>query len=592
MSPDGITVHLVTRELQALLNGRVERVYQPEQHEILLVIRCSGQNFRLLLSAQADSARIHLTGQEITNPPAPPLFCLVLRKYLEGSRLLRIEQVDLDRVVHLTFSRLDESGEFKEIVLISEIMGKHSNLILLDPRSGTIIDGVRRYSHALSRYREVLPGRPYLAPPGQQKEHPADLDLKKFIRVMLSDPLEKTMEEAVFNKIAGIGPELVREILYRANLEPKLRLEYCGEYELRSLWNSIQQILSPLLQGEPVPTIVYDGKRPVCYAPVVLTQYRGLNLRTCKTVNQMLDEFYAARSTVLRFQQLQNHLLGVIKREMARCTKKLALQQQAEAEAKQADAYRIQGEMLLAHLHLIKPGQREAVVPNLYEPDGHTLHIELDPSLTPAQNAQRLFKRYDKARDSLKVIKKQIELTTEELNYLASVKTALEQVESLTELNEIKGELEETGYLKHKDKEGRHARAKVSGRKYPPQLLRLTSTDGLEILIGKNNRQNDYLTMRLAKDNDIWLHVKEAAGAHVVVKAPSNGEIPITTLEQAAQLAAFFSEARYSSKVPVDYTRRKNITKPPKARPGYVIYKDYRTLLVNPAAPDKPAETS
>lgn len=590
MSPDGITLHLITKELQALLNGRVERVYQPEQYEILFVIRCSGQNFRLLFSAQADSARIHLTAQEKTNPPSPPLFCLILRKYLEGSRLLRIEQVDLDRVVHLTFSRFDESGEFKEIVLISEIMGKHSNLILLDPQSGVIIDGIKRYSHTLSRYREVLPGRSYLAPPRQQKEHPADLDLERFIRIMLQEPLDKSLEEVVFGKIAGIGPELVREILYRANLEPKLHLEYCGEYELRSLWESIQQLLSPLLRGESVPTIVYDGKRPVCYAPFVLTRYRGLNLRTCKTVNQMLDEFYAARSEITRFQQVQNHLLGVIRREMARCTKKLALQQQAEAEAKKADAYRIQGEMLLAHLHLVKPGQREAVVPNLYEPDAPLLQIELDPSLSPTQNAQRLFKRYDKARDSLKIVKKQVELTTEELNYLASVKTALDQAETLTELNEIKAELEDTGYLKPKDKEGRPGKVKVPGKKNPPQVLRLTSRDGLEILIGKNNRQNDYLTIRLARDNDMWLHVKEAAGAHVIIKAQAGGEIPLTTLEQAAQLAAFFSEARHSSKVPVDYTRRKNVTKPPKARPGYVIYRDYQTILVSPAAPDEPSE--
>ncbi len=587
MSPDGITIHLITKELQALLNGRVERVYQPEQHEILLIIRCSGQNFRLLLSAQAESARIHLTTREKANPPAPPLFCLLLRKYLEGSRLLRIEQVGLDRVVHLTFSRLDESGEFKEIAFISEIMGKHSNLILLDPQSGVIIDGIRRYSQALSRYREVLPGRPYLPPPGQQKEHPADLNLEKFIRIILQDPLDKTLEEAVFHKIAGIGPELVREALYRANLEPQLRLEYCGEYELRSLWDSIRQILSPLLEGEPIPTIVYDGKRPVCYAPVVLTQYRGLNLQKCKTVNQMLDEFYAARSAITRFQQLQIHLLGILKREMGRCTKKLVLQQQAEAEAKQADAYRIQGEMLLAHLHLVRPGQREVFVPNLYEPDTPLLQIELDPSLSPAQNAQRLFKRYDKARDSLKAIKKQVELTTEELNYLASVKTALDQAETLTELNEIKSELEETGYLKLKDT----GKTKVPAKKNPPQVVRLTSRDGLEILIGKNNRQNDYLTMRLAKDNDLWLHVKEAAGAHVIVKAKPGGEIPSTTLEEAAQIAAYFSEARHSSKVPVDYTRRKNVTKPPKARPGFVIYRDYQTILVNPAAPGSPSET-
>lgn len=587
MSPDGITIHLIIKELQPLINGRVERVYQPEEREIILNIRSSGQNFRLLLSAQADSARIHLTTQEKINPLTPPQFCLILRKYLEGGRLLRLEQVDLDRVVHLIFSRLDESGDFREIALISEIMGKHSNLILIDPQSGVIIDGIRRYSHALSRYREVLPGRPYLPPPSQQREHPADLNLDKFVKTILQEPLDRTLDDAVFHTIAGVGRELVNEAIYRANLDPRLRLEYCGEYELRNLWNSLQQILFPLLEGKTDPTIIHDGKRPVCYAPVELTRYRGLNLQKCKTVNQMLDEFYAARSAVVRFQQLLNHLQGVITREMERCTKKLHLQQEAEAEAKQADAYRIQGEMLLAHLHLVKPGQEEVLIPNLYEPETPLLRIELDPSLSATQNAQKLFKKYNKARDSLRIIKKQVELTTEELNYLSSVKTALDNSETLTDLEEIKSELEETGYIKAKNT----IKTKAAPRKNHRQFLRVTSRDGLEILIGKNNRQNDYLTMRLAKDNDLWLHAKEVAGAHVIVKAKPDGEIPATTLEEAAQLAAYFSEARHSSKVPVDYTRRKNVTKPTKARPGFVIYRDYQTILVKPTPPAGALET-
>lgn len=588
MSPDGITIHLLIKELQPLINGRVERVYQPEDHEIILNIRSSGRNHRLLLSAQADSARIHLTNQEKTNPQTPPPFCLVLRKYLEGSRLLRIQQVELDRVVHLVFSRIDESGEFREIVLISEIMGKHSNIILIDPLSGAIIDGIKRYSHALSRYREVLPGRPYLPPPSQQKEHPAELDSERFIKILLEEPLETTLEEAMFRRIAGIGKELVNEAIYRANLEPQLRLEHCGEYELRSLWNSLKGIVSPLLEGKPAPTIIWDGKRPICFAPVELTRYQGLKTKRCDTINQMLDEFYAARSAILRFQQLQNHLQGIIKREIERCTKKLHLQEEAEAEAKKADAYRIQGEMLLAHLHLVKPGQTEVLVPNLYDPETPLMRIELDPSLSASQNAQKLFKKYNKARDSLKSIKNQIELTREELNYLTSVKTALEHSETLSDLEEIKSELEETGYLKTKDE----ARANPKDRKSSRQLLRLLSGDGLEILIGKNNKQNDYLTMRLAKDNDLWLHVKDAAGSHVIVKAPPDGEIPETTLEEAAQLAAYFSEARHSSKVAVDYTKRKYVTKPPKARPGFVVYRNHKTILVKPTPPASTPEAS
>lgn len=592
MSPDGITLYLIVNELQdKLLRGRVDRIFQPERQEIIIVMRNSGRNFRLLISAQAENARLHLTTQEKTNPPAPPLFCLILRKYLEGSRLLRIEQTGLDRIVNFTFSRLDESGDFKEIVLTSEIMGKHSNLILLDPETGLVIDGIKRYSHVLSRYREVLPGSLYLAPPAQKKVHPLQFDHEEhFIQTMLAGNLETPLDELLFRRIAGIGPELAREIVFRARLAPGLRLEYCGEYELHAVWQSLQDITIPLLQGKTEPTLVFEQNHPVCFAPIPLTQYTDLQFATCETVNRLLDRFYSAQSAINKFRQLRNRIATVINHEINRCAKKLILQQEARAEAEQAHEYRIKGEMLLAHLHLVKPGQKEIMIPNLYDQEASPLQIELDPSLTPSQNAQKLFRRYDKARDSLKIVIKRETLTKKELNYLSSVKLALDQTENLAELNEIKTELEDTGYLKTGVRIHHRKKQQGQNRKQPPQVFRVTSHDGLDILVGKNNKQNDYLTMRLARDEDIWLHSKDMAGAHVVIKALPGRKVPPATLEQAAQLAAYFSEARFSSKVPVDYTTRKNVSKPPKARPGYVIYKNYETILVTPKAPENPQE--
>jgi predicted ribosome quality control (RQC) complex YloA/Tae2 family protein len=593
VSPDGITLFLITKELQGqLLQGRVDRVHQPEQLEIDLIIRKPGQNFRLLLSAHAENARLHLTSCDKKNPIAPPTFCLVLRKYLEGSRLVRIEQQGLDRVVHLVFSRLGESGGYQEVVLISEIMGKHSNLILVDRETGQIIDGIKRYSHAVSRYREVLPGRMYIAPPAQAKVAPLELDEERFISILQDNGWDKTLEDLVFRRLSGIGPELARELLSRANLPPELRLEECGAYELGSLWQALQKTVLPLLRGQSEPTLVLDGKKIVCYAPWRPTQYPDLSLIASPNLNTAADTFYTGHTENGRFRQLQNALLSVVRQESTRVGKKLSLQQQSQIDAGQSEEFRIRGEMLFAHLHLLTRGQTRALVPNLYDQEAPPLEIDLNPSLTPSQNAQVWFRRYEKARHTLKTNKIQMEQTLDEQRYLSSIRTALDLAEAVDELSEIRAELEQVGYLKVKSR-----RRTAGGRQTGPghrdkkpsksllQIAKITSPDGYEILFGKNNRQNDYLTMHLARKEDLWLHVKEAPGAHVIIRSQPGREIPDTTLEQAAQLAAYYSDSRHSSKVAVDCTPRKNVWKPAAARPGFVLYENYRTLLAVPATP-------
>jgi predicted ribosome quality control (RQC) complex YloA/Tae2 family protein len=584
MSPDGITLNLITGELQrVLIPGRIERIYQPKKQEIILMIRSSGQNQRLLLSAKADSASLHLTTQEKKNPPSPPQFCMVLRKYLEGSRLTEIKQVGLDRIVQITFSRLAESGEFKDLVLVIEIMGKHSNIILVNPESNQILDGIRRYSHALSRYREVLPGRPYLFPPAQEKVHPLSLDEDKFIELMLNNPLEKSLAKILFSVIEGLGPVLAREISVRAGLDPSLQLEYCGAHELQSLWQVLQDNILPLLRGKNIePTIIFHEKEPTVCAPIMLTQYQDFKNVRYQTVNEMLDKFYAARLDLNRFQQIHNHLTHVIKDKLDHCSKKQLNLEQDLAEANDALKLRMWGDAIFAHLHLIKPGAQEVILPNIYEPEGPPLKIKLSPSITASQNAQNFFRKYNKARDSLKIIEKHKQKTAAEIRYLNSVKTGLDHADTLSELEDIQSELEEAGYLHSKEKKKQKMKAR---KKEGPQIKQVTSQDGFTILIGKNNKQNDYLTMRLARNDDYWLHVKDSAGAHVVIKCAPGQDVPPSTLEEAAGLAAYFSEARLSSKVPVDCTKRKNVSKPVGAQPGFVIYKNYETFYVTPKAP-------
>lgn len=592
MSPDGITLFLITGELKSrLLQGRVDRVYQPEQLEVHLVVRKPGQNLRLLISAHAENARLHLTSGEKSNPASPPVFCQVLRKYLEGSRLVDIRQAGLDRVVEFTFTRLAGDGGYQDVRLISEIMGKHSNLILVDRQSGQIIDAIKRYSHAVSRHREVLPGRAYIPPPAQNKTSPLELDEERLVGVLQGDDnvlqsggWERTLDDLIFRKLAGIGPDLARELLHRAGLPTGLRLEECGEYELSNIWQTIKKTVIPLLQGkldEYAPTLVLDGKKPAGYLPVLPAQYQGLTLEAMPSLNAAVDAFYEGRAMLARFQQLQNVLAGAVKREAARVEKKLALQLQSEADAARGQDYRIRGEMLLAHLHLVERGQTAAHLPNLYDPEAPPLEIELNPALSPSQNAQQLFRRYEKSRNTLKTNRIQMEQTLEEQAYLASIRTALGLAETAGELQEIRTELEEAGYMKPR---GMEQKGKQQ-RKAPPQVSKITSAGGFEILIGRNNRQNDYLTMHLAKKEDLWLHAKDAPGAHVVIRAQPGREIPAAALEQAAGLAAYYSEGRRSSKVPVDCTLRKHVWKPARARPGFVLYDNYRTLLVAPVSP-------
>ncbi len=465
-------------------------------------------------------------------------------------------------------------------------MGKHSNLILVDQETGQIIDAIKRYSHAVSRHREVLPGRLYIAPPAQNKQHPLGLDEEQLIRVLQRGGWEKTLEELVFKNLAGIGPELARELLFRANLPADLRLDTCGEYELRSLWQALQRTVGPLLQGNSEPTLVLEGKNPVCYAPFLPTQYQGLSLTTCPSLNAAADDFYASHTGMIRFRQMQNALASAVRQECARVERKLSLQQQHQDDARQDQDFRTRGEMLLAHLHLIERGQTRVLLPNLYDPEAPPLEIGLNPSLTPSQNAQQLFRRYEKARNTLKINRLQMEQTLEEQRYLFSIKTALDLAETVDELSEIRAELEQAGYVKARDR-GRHAgpaRKEKAQQKSTPQVSKILSVDGFEILVGKNNRQNDYLTMRLAKKEDLWLHAKDTPGAHVVIRSQPGREIPDTTLEQAAGLAAFYSDSRRSSKVPVDYASRKNVWKPAAARPGFVLYENYRTILAVPKA--------
>lgn len=577
---DGLMLAAVCTELnQTLLNARIEKVYQPAKNDIILHTSRPQERYRLLLSAHPRDARVHLSYQQQENPVQPPTFCMVLRKHLEGGHIREIHQPGLERVLKIHVDTRDELGQPVKKTLICEIMGKHSNILLVDPAENTIIDGIRRYSHDVSRHREVLPGRPYVPPPAQKKYNPLLLDEESFRNILLEAPLGKRVVKVLQSNFEGFSTVMAREILYRALLPEDLVLNYCGEHEMRVLWQALQSISIPASRGHFNATIIKDaGENPVEFAAFDVTLFDRYR-RSHGKPSSILDTFFTAFKLMDRFKGEKQSLITRLYKEKKRLEKKRMLQIQSASSAERADDYRVFGELLTANIYRMEKGAKEIEVDNFYDPECKPVTIPLKPGLSPAENAQAYFKKYVKAKNTRKAALEQAQKTKEELDYLSGVLFAVEQAASLSDLEEIKQELTEQGYLKNKDYTGRN-KSRINKKPASEPLL-FTSSDGYTILAGRNNKQNDRLTMKIAKDNDIWLHTREIPGSHVIIRT-GGSRVPERTIQEAAILAAYFSQARDSENVPVDYTRRKNVKKPRGAKPGYVIYEQQRTAVVTP----------
>ncbi len=577
MPYDGLVTAAICQELnEKLAGGRIEKIYQPLKDEIMLLLSKQAR-YRLLISANAQNARMHLSKNAKPNPATPPLFCMVLRKHLEGGRIVEITQAGLERILQIIVNTRDELGQPTLKKLIVEIMGKHSNIILVDHQTGKIIDGIKRYSHAVSRHREVLPGRDYLAPPEQGKIHPIGLNEERFFQLITSKDIDLKLTDILLQTFNGFSPRICREIVYRCGLPLDIKLNYCGEYELSMLWQHFNSLCTDLEKGNFNPTLVlnHDGS-PIDFAAFALTQFADLHLEQ-GSMSEVLDSFYFLQERDCRIQAKRQSLMTIIKREINRLKNKIPKQRQSLKKAENFEHYRLCGELLTANMHLIKKGMGMVELENYYSPDLEKITIELDPQKSPAENAQFYFKQYVRAKNTVEAVKQQLAQAQEELSYLEGVESAARFADSLKDLEEVENELVMQGYAKpsrQKDKVDKKQANK-------PQPLNFQSRDGLVILVGKNNRQNDYLTLRLAKGEDIWLHTKDIPGSHVVIKTQGR-PVPPTTLEEAAVLAAYYSKARQSSKVPVDYTLIKHVHKPKGAKPGMVIYENQQTIFVDP----------
>ncbi|MFT9847933.1 Rqc2 family fibronectin-binding protein [Aneurinibacillus sp. REN35] len=559
MAFDGIVTRAVTHELDKLLaTGRIMKIHQPTDTDIVMQIRTRNGNMRLLLSASLSFPRIHITKASYQNPLTAPMFCMLLRKYCEGAIIDRITQVDMERIIHIDIRGRDELGDDRTKRIVLEIMGRHSNLILIDPISGMIHDGLHHVTPAVSRYRTVLPGRPYLAPPPQDKLNPLTATKDDFVRRIRLN--EGKIAKQLVASFAGISPLIAEEIVHRAGLPT-----------LDALWAAFASVIQPVQTHDYTPTIVRTETKEY-FSAVPLTHTASVDTETFPTISECLEAFYHGKAERDAVKQRMHDLLRLVSNERNKNEKKIEKLRETKQKAEGARQYQIYGELITANIYQITRGQTEANVINYYEEEAPLMTISLDPALGPAENAQAYFKKYTKAKNSLAVVDSQIAAAEEEVRYLDGI---LQQIEAagLADIEEIREELTEQGYLRAR------AGKMKKGKPKNPVLERYTSSEGVAIYVGKNNKQNDYLTNRLAHADDTWLHTKDIPGSHVVIRGESFGD---ATLGEAATLAAYHSKARGSSQVPVDYTLVRHVKKPKGAKPGFVIYEQQKTLFITP----------
>jgi len=717
MPQDGTVIASIANELtQQILGGRIDKITQPEADEVIISIRSGGTNHKLLLTAQSTAPRLHLTAQSKQSPMQAPNFCMVLRKHLNSGRIVDIRQPGFERIVEIHIEALNEMGDKGTKILLIEIMGKHSNIMLVSPtvgeassqaesmaagasqstdesasariplsavesavppctkiNSGKIIDAIKHVPPSVSSVRAILPGVVYNRPPSD-KSNPLEANQESFYRALFQSPVHDALcdaehpntsqqaretqslpalqiQTALYKCYSGLSPILASEICARANIPPDAIASELDEQQQTRLFGAFLHVFDQVRAGNFTPSIHYDDNTPASPANTATTQYNTpaspsniatshgdtvplpgntakaidltawpfeiyahLHHETYGSPSALQESYYAKRGNQQRVGQKTADLRKLVTNLQERCHKKTIMFEKTMASIQNRDELRIKGEILTAYLHQVEPGAESVILENFYD-ENAPITIPLSPLLSPTENAQRYFKQYNKQKRTEAALQEQIAQNNEDLAYLDSVALAMETVVTEADIAEIRAELAEGGFVKRKyaaatqtrdiaqkypGTPGRHSQkrsapnkngAPASGKKGDNRKgsgvskpLRYTSADGYEIYVGKNNTQNDYLTLRQAKNHDIWLHTKDIAGSHVIIITGGTPP-PETTILEAANIAAYYSKGRNSSQVPVDYVQCKYVRKPSGAKPGFVIYDRHRTVYVSPVEP-------
>ena len=573
MALDGIYLHKLKNEIEkAALGSRIDKVSQPSKDEIVLTLRGKSGAQKLLLCVRANSPRIQFTAHTLENPSVPPMLCMLFRKHLVGAMIKSIRQQELDRILFIDFDATNEIGDKVTLTLCIEIMGKYSNIILIDG-DGKIIDSVKRVDFSTSAVRQILPGLNYMLPPGQSKCNLLTDDPHDAVRLIDSADDGQKLSKAVLSAVQGISPIVAREITHLSCGEDK----FVGEVSQKEL-DSIENLLSEMKTDLDKQTEAYmvsdETGKPIDYSFLDIKQYGSrASVRKYENFSALLDDYYYEKDRIERTRHKGQELFRLVSNLTERTARKLNIQREELAKCGDRETLRIYAELINANVYRLEKGAVYYDLENYY--DGNkTVRISCDPSLSPVKNAQKYYKEYKKAQTAEKMLTELIKKGEDELEYFKTVEDELIRSDTESELNSVREELASLGYVKTRNK----------SNKKPPKALppmEFETTDGFTVLVGRNNVQNDRLSMKQANNHDMFMHIQKQPGSHVIIVS-DNREISDQAIEEAAVIAAYYSSARQSSRVPIDYTPVKNLKKPNGAKPGYVIYHVYYTITVKP----------
>lgn len=570
MAFDGITIANIVTELnQTITGGKINKIAQPENDELIITIKNQRKQYRLFLSASASLPLIYLTETNKPSPLTAPNFCMLLRKHIGSGKIIAIEQPGMERIIRFTIEHLNELGDLCTKYLIVEIMGKHSNIIFCNEED-QIIDSIKHVSAHMSSVREVLPGRPYFIPETQSKLDPFVLTEEIFQEKIFPRPVN--VAKAIYTSITGISPLMAEEVCYRAGIDGGIPTDGLEDAERVHLAHTFLRMVDDIRDGHFEPNIIYKGKEPVEFACFPLSQYQDYRAVSYPSIFPVLETYYAEKNIVTKMRQKTVDLRKIVQNALERNVKKYQLQQKQLKDTEKKEKYRVWGELLNTYGYEVEPGAKSMEALNYYT--NEMIQIPLDETMTPQENAKKYFDKYSKLKRTKEALDTLLQETGDEIKHLESIAASLDIASSEEDLVQIKEEMMEYGYVKRKNTGGK--KVKVTSRPY-----HYISSDGYDIYVGKNNFQNDELSFKFASGNDWWFHAKGQPGSHVIVKS-KNEELPDRTFEEAGKLAAYYSKGRQAPKVEIDYTQKKNLRKPTGGKPGFVVYYTNYSLLIEP----------
>lgn len=569
MALDGIVIAQLASELNKGITGaRINKISQPEKDELLLTIKCSDGLKRLLISANASVPLLYFTEKTKLNPITAPNFCMLLRKHITNARILSIEQPDMERILVFHLEHLDELGDLCQKKLIIELMGKHSNIILCNDND-MILDSIKHISSQISSVREVLPGRPYFIPRQEGKRNPILCSRTEFRQIVPEKPTSAA--KAIYTSLTGLSPLIANEICYRSGIDADAPCASLSPEEKDHLSDTFIQFIEQIKSCDFSPNIVRENGIPIEFSSVILHMYRDLDTVPYESISKVLEDYYEQKSQHTRIRQKSSDLRHVVNLLLERNRKKFELQSKQIRDTEKRDRYKVYGELIHTYGYQLPPASKNLETIDFYT--GEPVSIPLDPDLSPPENAKKYFEKYNKLKRTFEALSDLIEDTRSEIIHLESISTALDISEDEADLQQIKEELAECGYIRQ-----HFSKKKQRTVSRPHHYI---SSDGYDIYVGKNNLQNEEITFKLGEGNDWWFHAKGIPGSHVIIKT-KDGKIPDRTFEEGARLAAYYSKGRDSEKVEIDYLQKKNVKKPNKGKPGFVVYYSNFSMAIPP----------